>query len=143
MKKVSFMFLLAGLMIVFLGVQAPGSVYAAEQTVTVKVNVKADFWTTKVAFPNGNKATITGIGVVLLDKGLPKIFKTLTQEQSEVTLTVSGPEGTEYQMNMPFLIGQGASVYQVSEKIKNDGQTLIYTIGFDTVYPLSIQTAKQ
>lgn len=142
MKKVTLVLLVTGLMLFLFGMHT-SSVYASDQTMTVKVNVKADFWTSKVTFPNGNKATITGIGVVLLDKGLPKIFKTLTSEQSEVTLTVTGAEGTEYQMNMPFLVGQGASVYQVAEKIKNSGQTLTYNIGFDTIYPLAIETAKQ
>lgn len=143
MKKGTLVLVVTGLMLFLFGLHTPSVVYAADQTMTVKVNVKAGFWTSRITFANGNKAIIDGIGVVLLDKGLPKIFKTLTSEQNEVTLTVTSAEGTEYQLNMPFLVGQGASVYQIAEKIKNKGQTLTYNIGFDTIYPLAIETAKQ
>lgn len=142
MKKAKLIFLLAGLLFFVLVMNSP-SVYAADQTVTVKISVKPDFWTSKVTFPNGNKAVISGIGVVLLDKGVPQIFKTLTPEQNEVTLTYTGAEDAAYQINMPFLAGPSYSVYQATEKIKNSGQTLTYTIGMDTIRPLTIEHTNQ
>lgn len=140
MKKL--VLLISGVMLFLFAVHTP-VVYATDYTMIIKVNVKPDFWTSKVTFPNGNKAMVTGIGVVLLDKGMPKIFKTLTSDQNEVTLSVTGAEDTEYQLNMPFLVGPGASVYQVAEKVKNSGQTLTYNIGFDTIHPLAVETAKR
>lgn len=143
MKKAKLMLLLAGLMFFVLALNTP-NVFAAEKTLTVKISVKPDFWTSKVSFPNGNKAVISGIGVVLLDnKGVPQIFKTLTPEKSEATFTYTGAEDVGCQINMPFLAGPGVSVYQASEKVKNNGQTVTYTIGMDTIRPLTIEAANQ
>ncbi|MPM27520.1 hypothetical protein SDC9_74032 [bioreactor metagenome] len=135
--------LLAGLMLAGLGVSAPNA-YAADKTVTVKVIVNQDFWNSKVTFPNGNKAEINGIGVVVLDKGLPQVFKTLTPGQNELTFDYTGAEGSDYQIKIPFLAGPGASVYQIIEKFTNNGQTLMYTLGVDTsIRPLTIERAQK
>lgn len=143
MKTAKIALILAGVMFFVLGVFAP-NVYAADKTVTVKVIVNQGFWDSKVTFPNGNKAEINGIGVVVLDKGLPQIFKTLTPGQNELTFEYTGLEGSDYQIKIPFLAGPGASVFQIMEKFRNDGQTLTYKIGVDTsIRPLTIELTQQ
>lgn len=142
MKTAKIALILAGVMFLVLGVFAPNA-YAADKTFTVKVIVNQDFWDSKVTFPNGNKAEINGIGVVVLDKGLPQVFKTLTPGQNELTFDYTGIEGSDYQIKIPFLAGPGASVFQIMEKFKNTGQTLIYTIGVDTtIRPLTIELTQ-
>jgi len=142
MRKITMALVLAGFMLLVLAIYTPNA-YAADKTLTVKIIIDSDFWNSKVAFPNGNKASISGIGIVLLDKGLPQVFKTLTTGQNELTFTYTGSEGTDYQIKIPFLAGPGTSVYQNIEKITNNGQTLIYTIGVDTIRPLNIGLVQQ
>lgn len=124
------------------GITAPHT-YAADKTLTVKVLIHSEFWNNKITFPNGNKATISGIGVALLDKNLPQVFKTLTPGQNELTFTYTGAEASDYQIKIPFLAGPGPAVYQTIEKVTNDGQTLTYTIGVDTIRPLTLERAQQ
>ncbi|MEN6411767.1 MAG: hypothetical protein ABFC84_03250 [Veillonellales bacterium] len=142
MKKTKLVLLLAGFMLLVLGIYTPNA-YAADKTVTVKVSVNPDFWNSRITFPNGNKAEISGIGVALLDKGLPQVFKTLTTGQNELSFTYTGPEDSDYQIKIPFLAGPGASVYQQIEKITNNGQTLVYTIGLETIRPLKLECTQQ
>lgn len=142
MKKIKMALVLAGLMLFFGGICLPNA-YAADKTLTVKITVEQDFWNNRITFPNGNKAEINGIGVVVLDKGLPQVFKTLTPGQNELSFAYTGPEGSDYQIKIPFLAGPGASVYQTIEKITNNGQTLSYTIGADTIRPLKIEFVQQ
>lgn len=143
MKKLKMIFILAGLLLFVLVMDAP-NVYAADKTLSVKIIVNPDFWNGKITFPNGNKAEINGIGVVVLDKGLPQIFKTLTPGQNELTFNYTGVEGAEYQIKIPFLGGPSALVYQTVEKVINNGQTLTYTIGVDTsIRPLTIDLVQQ
>lgn len=143
MRKIKMTFVLAGLMMFVLGIYGP-NVYAADKTLSVKIIVNPDFWNSKVTFPNGNKAEINGIGVVVLDKGIPLIFKTLTPGQNELAFNCTGVEGADYQIKIPFLAGPSALVYQTVEKFKNNGQTLTYTIGVDTsIRPLTIELAQQ
>lgn len=143
MRKTKMALILAGLMLFVFGIYAP-NVYAADKTLTVRIVVDSDFWHSKITFPNGNKAEVSGIGVALLDKGLPQIFKTITPGQNELTFTYTGAEGSDYQLKMPFLAGPGASVYQTVVKLKNSGQTLTYTIGVDTsIRPLTIGVVQQ
>lgn len=143
MKKAKIILILAGLMLFSLGVCAPNA-YAADKTLSVKVIVNQDFWNSKITFPNGNKAEINGIGIVILDKGLPQIFKTLTPGQTALDLSYTGVEDSDYQIKIPFWAGPGALVYQTVEKVKNNGQTLTYTIGADTsIRPLTIERTQQ
>ena len=143
MKKAKIILIIAGFMLFGFGISIP-NVYAADKTINVKVVVNPDFWNSKITFPNGNKAEISGIGVVILDKGLPQVFKTLTPGQNELSFTYTGPEGSDYQIKLPFLAGPGASVYQTIDKVNNNGQTLTYTIGVDTsIRPLTIELVQQ
>lgn len=143
MRKIKMSIVLAGLMLFVLGICAPNA-YAANKTLDVRIIVNPDFWDSKVTFPNGNKAVINGIGIVLLDKGIPQIFKTLAPGQNELSFTYTGAEGADYQIKVPFLAGPGAAVYQTIEKIENNGQTLTYTIGVDTsIRPLTTELVQQ
>lgn len=143
MRKTKMTLVLAGLMLFVLGMYAPNA-YAADKTPTVKIIVNPDFWNSKITFPNGNKAAINGIGVVLIDKGLPQIFKTLTSGQNELAFTYTGAESSDYQIKILFLADPNTSVYQTIEKLKNNGQTLTYTIGVDTsIRPLTIELVQQ
>lgn len=143
MKKINLAFLLAGLMLCALGIFAPQQTYAADKTLTVKVIVNQDFWNSKIVFPNGNKAEIGGIGVSLLDKGTLQVFKTLVPGQNEMTFTYTGPEGSDYQIKIPYLAGPGTYVYQQIEKISNNGQTLTFTIGVETYRPLTVKLSQE
>lgn len=143
MRKPKIIFIVAGFMLLGLGMYAP-NVYAADKTLSVKIIVNPDFWNSKITFPNGNKAEINGIGVVVLDKGLPQIFKTLTSGQNELTFNYTGVKGADYQIKIPFLAGPSALAYQTVEKVQNNGQTLTYTIGVDTsIRPLTIERVEQ
>jgi hypothetical protein len=136
-------FILAGLMLFVSGTYTPNA-YAADKTLSVKVIVNPDFWNSKITFPNGNKAEINGIGLVVFDKGLPQIFEKLTPGQNELTFNCTGVEDADYQIKIPFWAGSGALVYQSVEKVKNNGQTLTYTIGVDTsIRPLTIDRTEQ
>jgi len=143
MRNSKMVLVLVGLMLFVLGIYTP-NVYAADKTLTVKIIINSDFWNSKITFPNGNKAEVSGIGVVLLDKGIPQIFKTLTPGQNELAFTYTGAEGSDYQLKIPFLAGSGACIYQTIEKTKNNGQNLTYTLGVDTsVRPLTIELVQQ
>ncbi|SDE21637.1 hypothetical protein [Sporomusa acidovorans] len=142
MPKKKVLLVLAGLLLFVCGIAVP-NVYAADKTLHVNVMINSDFWNSKITFPNGNKAEINGIAVVLVDKGVPQIFKTLTAGQNQVTFDYTSAEGSDCQLKIPFLAGPGASVYQIVEKIRNDGQSLTYTIGVDTIHPLTIERTQQ
>ncbi len=143
MRNHKMIFILAGLMVFVLGIYTPNA-YAADKTLSVKVIVNPDFWNSKITFPNGNKAEVNGIGVVIFAKGLPQIFKNITPGQNELAFNYTGVEDEDYQIKVPFLAGSGAVVYQTVEKIKNNGQTLTYTIGVDTsLRPLTIDLTQQ
>lgn len=143
MRKTKTILILAALMMFVLGISAPNA-YAADKTISVKIAVNPDFWNSKITFPNGNKAEISGIGIVLLDKGVPQVFKTLTPGQNELSFTYTGAEDSDYQVKIPFWAGPGTPVYQTIEKFKNSGQALTYTIGVDTsIRPLKIELAQQ
>lgn len=131
-------------LVLFVVGTSTSNVYAAEKTLTVKVAVTPDFWNSKVTFPNGNKAEINGIGIVLLDKGIPQVFKTLTPGHNDLTFTYTGQAEADYQLKIPFLAGPGASVYQILEKVTNNGQTITYTLGVDTsIRPLMVDRIQQ
>ncbi|WP_371363842.1 hypothetical protein SRRS_47310 [Sporomusa rhizae] len=143
MSRTKIALVLAGLMLFVFGIFSPNA-YAADKTLTVKIIVAEDFWNSKITFPNGNKAQVSGIGVVLLDKGLPQVFKTLTPGQNELTFTHTGAEGATYQIKIPFLAGPNASVYQNVEKVENNGQTLTYKFGVDIpTRPLIIERVEK
>ncbi len=142
MRKITMALVFAGLLLLITGIYTLPA-YAADKTLTVKVSLSADFWNSKISFPNGNKAIISGIGISLLDKGLPQVFKTLTPGQNELTFTYTGAEGADCQIKIPFLAGPGPAVYQNVEKLTNNGQTLTYTIGFETIRPLTLGLVQQ
>ena len=141
MRRAKLLLLVAGFTLLLFGL-AVTSGYAADKvdkTVTVKVTVHPDFWSNTVTFPNGNKAMVNGVAVILMDKGVPQVFKTISQGQTGVTFTYTGEQEAAYQVKLQFFAGPGAAVSQTEEKIKNYGQTLTYDIGVDkAVYPLKL-----
>lgn len=143
MKRFKILFILTGLMLFVFAISVP-NVHAADKTISVKIAINPDFWNSKITFPNGNKTEISGIGIIVLDKGIPQVFKTLTTGQNDLSFTYTGEEGADYQIKIPFWAGPGNPVYQTIEKVKNNGQTLTYTIGVDTsIRPLTIELMQQ